>query len=503
MRFRWEKKYLYGGITASCVIVFSIMFFVLLNNIQILTNFFSRVGVILTPFTIAFVMAYLLNPIMSYIESQWIDKLYFKIQENNPKFEIKKYKKFKRAIAIILSLAFGFAVIGSVFVMILPELYTSVAGIISNLPMYFANLQNFLDNTIEDMPWIEDYISIDIRQIGDQITSMITGLLPEIDNIINNITAGVMGIVTIVKNVFIAVVLCVYILSSKEMFGAQSRKFLFAVFPVKFANSVIRTSKHSDKVFGGFIVGKLIDSLIIGILCFIGLTGITILSPFEMPFILLISTVIGITNIIPFFGPFIGGVPCGVLIFLVDPMATLIFAIFILVLQQIDGNIIGPKILGDSTGLSAFWVMFAILLGGGLFGVAGMLLGVPTFSVCYSILTGFFNNILKHKGLPNDTLSYYDISEIDESDSNSYYMNYIDDQSTDPNETVIIIESKNPSNKTENKQSNVVDDISPHEQSVAHEQPIANEQSVENEQPIARNKNNQTSSNKKKSKKKK
>lgn len=443
MKFRWEKKYIYGGITASCVIVFSIMFFLFLNNLAVFRDFFVRIAVILTPFTIAFVMAYLLNPIMKFIESQWIDTLYDKFKQKNSSFELKKYEKIKRSVAITLSMIFGFALIASVFVMILPELYNSVMGIISNISLYIANIQGLLSNIIESFPWIIDFLPEDtnVEQVGEQLLTYATNILPAVESIIGNVTAGLVGVVTVVKNVFIAVVLCIYLLSSKEMFIAQIRKLLYAILPIKATNSILRTLKHSDKVFGGFIVGKLIDSLIIGILCFIGLTAITYMSPFEMPFILLISTVIGITNIIPFFGPFIGGVPCGVLIFLVDPMATLIFAIFILVLQQIDGNIIGPKILGDSTGLTAFWVMFAILLGGGLFGVAGMLLGVPTFSVLYSIMTNFFENVLERKGLSKRTADYYNVTELDETLTKNYYVDYIEEE-----ENVIIIEGTDTPN---------------------------------------------------------
>ncbi len=194
---------------------------------------------------------------------------------------------------------------------------------------------------------------------------------------------------------------------SKEKFGKQSKKIVYAVFKPSHANMILHLTLKSNEIFGGFIIGKLIDSAIIGVLCFIGL------SLLNMPYALLVSVIVGVTNVIPFFGPYIGAIPSAVLIMLADPRKGLYFILFILVLQQIDGNIIGPKILGDSTGLSAFWVVFSILLGGGLFGFVGMILGVPTFAVIYYVINMLINHRLEVKKLPTETECYDKLSYVD------------------------------------------------------------------------------------------
>ncbi|WP_346873677.1 AI-2E family transporter [Clostridium sp. UBA5988] len=199
---------------------------------------------------------------------------------------------------------------------------------------------------------------------------------------------------------FIATIISIYLLAGKEKFFAQIKKFLYAMLPEKPVKYVIELTRSSHKTFIGFLGGKLLDSLIIGVICFVGM------KIFKMPYPLLVSFIIGITNIVPVFGPFIGAVPSVIIIFITSPIKALWFILFILVLQQFDGNILGPKILGNSTGLTAFWVMFAILLGNGLFGVVGMILGVPTFAVIYSIIVSVINNALKEKGLPVEAKEY-------------------------------------------------------------------------------------------------
>ena len=205
-------------------------------------------------------------------------------------------------------------------------------------------------------------------------------------------------------NFFIAI----YVLNSKQLFAAQAKKLLYGCLSTRRANIVLDNARFTHRVFGGFINGKLLDSLIIGILCFVGMTAL------RMPYAMLISVVVGVTNIIPFFGPFIGAIPSGLLILLIDPLKALYFVLFILALQQFDGNILGPKILGDSTGLSSFWVMFAILLAGGLFGFVGMVVGVPLFAVLYSILSGLVCHSLRRRGMPEETQAYYELDHVDE-----------------------------------------------------------------------------------------
>ena len=214
-----------------------------------------------------------------------------------------------------------------------------------------------------------------------------------------------MGTLGTMVDILVALVICVYILNSKEIFVAQSRKLVLAVFKKERAEKFFELGRISNQTFGGFINGKIIDSAIIGVLCFIAMTLLNI------PMTMLISVVIGVTNIIPFFGPFIGAIPSIIILLIVEPVAALKFGIMILILQQLDGNIIGPKILGKTTRLASFWVMFAIIVGGGLFGFPGMILGVPVFAILYTYISRGVNNRLKEKQLATRTLVYEDFSK--------------------------------------------------------------------------------------------
>ena len=209
-----------------------------------------------------------------------------------------------------------------------------------------------------------------------------------------------MNILNEVLNFLIGLIVSVYLLFSKEQYSAQCKKMTYAFLKTNHANMLLHLTKKSNEIFGGFIIGKIIDSAIIGVLCFIGLSLI------KMPYTLLVSVIVGVTNVIPFFGPYIGAIPSAFLILLSDPKKGLYFIIFILVLQQIDGNVIGPKILGNSTGLSPFWVVFSILIGGGMFGFVGMIMGVPTFAVIYYIISMITSQRLERKNLPLTTVHY-------------------------------------------------------------------------------------------------
>ncbi len=400
MKFRWEKKYLYWGITAFLVIVSSISFFVLLNKINVVVKGLGILATILMPFILGCSFAYLLNPIMDFIEKKWIIPLLQK-QKN------KKFMRAARFISITISLIFALTILTGLSIMVIPQLFESIVHVVNNLPGYSANLESWVLDLVKSNVDLQVMLSEQFENLNILITDWAkTNLLPQINSIISSITSGVLGVLSVLKNIFIGLIISVYVLASKERFFAQSKRVLYAIFPVKASNVVLKTTRNCDKVFGGFIIGKIIDSAIIGVLCFIGM------NIFSMPFPLLISVIIGVTNVIPFFGPFIGAIPSGLLILMIDPLSCLYFGIFILALQQFDGNILGPKILGDSTGLTAFWVMFAILISGGMFGFIGMLVGVPAFAVVYSIIAELVEARLKRRELPSKTSDYYDIDYI-------------------------------------------------------------------------------------------
>ncbi len=232
--------------------------------------------------------------------------------------------------------------------------------------------------------------------------------MPQFNDLIASFTLGVIEVFGAFFNFLVGIVVSVYLLNSKDLFCAQFKKILYAFVPAKSANEFISTVRRAHKIFGGFVTGKLLDSLIIGMLCFI------VMTIFNWPYAMLISVIIAVTNIIPFFGPFIGGIPSALLILMVEPITSLYFGIFVLILQQFDGNILGPKILGDSTGLSSFWVIFSLLVFGGFFGFVGMAIGVPTFAVFYTLITDKIYNSLEKKKLPTDTQKFEGMEYLSE-----------------------------------------------------------------------------------------
>ena len=261
---------------------------------------------------------------------------------------------------------------------------------------------------MRENPVVEQYATKIFGNLTDALTNWAQNtLLPSMDGVIVNITTGVYGVLKVVYNIVIGIIVSVYILYNRETFRAHAMKLLYCICSTKTAKSISEALKFTDKTFMGFITGKLLDSAIIGVICYIGCLIM------NMPYALLVSVIVGVTNVIPFFGPFIGAIPSALLILLVDPWKCLIFVIFIIILQQVDGNIIGPKILGGSIGINGFWVMFSIIMFGGLFGFWGMLLGVPVFVVIYTGITRLVNKHLRKKDLPDDPEMYSDLDHID------------------------------------------------------------------------------------------
>lgn len=373
--------------TISNIIVVSvgiILFFIIKN----LGGIFNKVGEIiklLMPFIYGFSMAYLLAIPLKFLEDKVL------------KFMDKKNQyKAKRFISITITYISAAILISIVFSILVPELSRSIYTLLENIPEYIKALEEYINNIVIALnlngDMVEDIVK-DFNSISKYITSIAGTAVLDLFQFSANITQYIL-------NIFIATIISIYLLAGKEKFFAQIKKFLYAMLPEKPVKYVIELTRSSHKTFIGFLSGKLLDSLIIGIICFVGM------KIFKMPYPLLVSFIIGITNIVPVFGPFIGAVPSVIIIFIASPIKALWFILFILVLQQFDGNILGPKILGNSTGLTAFWVMFAILLGNGLFGVVGMILGVPTFAVIYSIIVSVINNALKEKGLPVEAKEY-------------------------------------------------------------------------------------------------
>lgn len=373
--------------TISNIIVVSvgiILFFIIKN----LGGIFNKVGEViklLMPFIYGFSMAYLLAIPLKFLEDKVL------------KFMDKKNQyKAKRFISITITYISAAILISIVFSILVPELSRSIYTLLENIPDYIKALEEYINNIVIALnlngDMVEDIVK-DFNSISKYITSIAGTAVLDLFQFSANITQYIL-------NIFIATIISIYLLAGKEKFFAQIKKFLYAMLPEKPVKYVIELTRSSHKTFIGFLGGKLLDSLIIGIICFVGM------KIFKMPYPLLVSFIIGITNIVPVFGPFIGAVPSVIIIFIASPIKALWFILFILVLQQFDGNILGPKILGNSTGLTAFWVMFAILLGNGLFGVVGMILGVPTFAVIYSIIVSVINNALKEKGLPVEAKEY-------------------------------------------------------------------------------------------------
>ena len=382
------------GMTMFLVIMACVVLYFALLRLDSITNAVSMVIDVLKPILYGMVIAYLLNPIVKQVARILFPRLEKYMQKN-------RATKCSRGIGVILSLVFLFALITALCNMLIPELVKSIRDLIITLPGQLNNVVDWFNH----LQASDTAMGILMRNALEEGTTTLqnwlrTDLMPQVNTIMSNLTVGVLNILNEVLNFLIGLIVSVYLLFSKEQYSAQCKKMTYAFLKTNHANMLLHLTKKSNEIFGGFIIGKIIDSAIIGVLCFIGLSLI------KMPYTLLVSVIVGVTNVIPFFGPYIGAIPSAFLILLSDPKKGLYFIIFILVLQQIDGNVIGPKILGNSTGLSPFWVVFSILIGGGMFGFVGMIMGVPTFAVIYYIISMITSQRLERKNLPLTTVHY-------------------------------------------------------------------------------------------------
>lgn len=392
------------GMTYFVVISAGIAFYFILLRLTDLSFVFMKAVDVLKPFLYGALIAFLLNPIV-----KQVDAILIPVLEKRTKSR-EQAEKLSRTAGIFISLVILVAIITALFNMLIPELYKSIRSLVFTLPRQINGLVEQLNEIVKD----ESNIGILLQTVVGQATETFQNWLRnnffrQANDIMTILTTGVIDFIGEIFNALIGLIVSIYMLYSKEMFGKQGKKVTYALFSPRHANIILHVTQKANEIFGGFLVGKIVDSMIIGLLCFLGL------SVMNMPYSLLVSVIVGVTNVIPFFGPYIGAIPSTILILLADPVKGLYFLIFILVLQQLDGNFIGPKILGSSTGLSSFWVIFAILLGGGMFGFVGMLLGVPTFAVIYYIIQMLINGRLHSKNLPEGTEYYDEFSFVDDS----------------------------------------------------------------------------------------
>ena len=400
------SQYIGWGITAFAVIAAGVLFYFSIDYMGDLVKAIRSLMGILSPFIWGLVISYLLVPSMMMYERKLFRPLVAYIKKRRPK--VKLSKKLPRVLALILAEIVMLLLITALIYLIVPQVYDSISAIITNSPAYFESASKAIDNLLHDFPEIEMYATKVFGNITETLTKWATNtLLPSMENIVTNITTGVFSVVKAVYNIAIGMIVSIYILYNKEPFIAHYRKALYCIFKPEKARKISSALRFADRTFMGFIVGKLLDSAIIGMICYVGCVVM------RMPYDLLISVIIGVTNIIPFFGPFIGAIPSALLVLLVDPKMCLWFVIFIIVLQQIDGNIIGPKILGTSIGINGFWVLFSIVFFGGLFGFWGMLLGVPTFVIIYTAVERAVNRKLESRDLPTDASVYANLDYID------------------------------------------------------------------------------------------
>ena len=402
--FNWDKKYLYWGVTAFCVIACSILFYMALAYLPVIGTALKSLARILSPFIWGLIITYLLAPLYKGLYQGFFlpltEKLSGKKKKTSP--------KLAKALSVLLSIIVFLAMITALVYLIIPQLYSSVETIVNNSPGYIDKLSEWSKNTLANYPELRDFVTEKFAEINTNLFTWIRDtILPGLGSFVSNITAGVYYFLRAVYNIVIGIIVSAYLLSNMETASARAKRLCYCVFGVEWAEKIRSAIRFTDRTFMGFINGKLLDSAIIGLICYV------VCAILKMPYALLVSVIIGVTNIIPFFGPLIGAIPSAFIILLVDPLKALIFVIFIIILQQVDGNIIGPKILGSSIGINGFWVMFSIILGAGLFSFWGMLLGVPVFVVIYTGITILVERKLKKRSLPVDPEDYADLDHID------------------------------------------------------------------------------------------
>lgn len=385
MKIDWNRKYTTVAVYSFIVIACSIVFYLISSQVKVFSSKISDFIAILYPFIIGFAIAYLLNFILKFIENRII-------------FEKMKGKSPAKVRAISMIITYFVAgTLCYLFVhFVWPELLESIIGLFNDIPNYVNNATVMINKLIEEFnltPASMEILESKWKELTDFIMNFMTDIIPVIGNTI-------MVVISSLWNIVLGVIVSIYLLKDKEKFFAISKKITYAIFNREHSYKILELTHRANKIFGKFLGGKILDSFIIAIITFV------VLTIFKMPYTLLVTVIVGVTNVIPFFGPFFGAIPSVILVRFVSPIKAFWLLIIILIIQQLDGNVIGPKILGDSIGVSAFWILFALLIAGKFLGLVGMLLGVPLFAFIYSIIKDVTEERLDKKGLPVNTDDY-------------------------------------------------------------------------------------------------
>ncbi|MCI8809007.1 MAG: AI-2E family transporter [Oscillibacter sp.] len=391
-----ENGHIALGVTVFCTVAAILLFYDTLFGGKVVLKVGSQFLTSVQPILYGAFIAYLLAPMVNCFEEVLFTGAMQRAKDNG-----RSIHAGIRAASMLLTwavIAF-FAYLLASF--LLPELYKSILQLVTSADDYYRTISDWVMHLLETNPTVAGWVSQQMSGYFTDINNWLTkGVLPQIQTVMTTVSGGVISLLNFAKNMLVGIIVSVYLLATKEHCSAYGRKLICALFSQENVRWVLRGVRKMDSIFSGFVRGKLLDSIIIGILCF---AGCSILG---FPYTPLVSVFVGVTNIIPFFGPFLGAIPSTFLILLVSPMKALYFLFFVLALQQLDGNVIGPKILGDKTGLSSLWVIVAILVGGSFFGVPGMFFGVPVCACFYCAANFILDVRLRKKGLPAEIKAY-------------------------------------------------------------------------------------------------
>lgn len=432
MKNKPDQNQINWGITIFVVAVAIMIASYIIFNGSVVMKSLNEMLDSITGVILGLVIAYILIPVLNGIERHLLIPIYKNngVDVSFAKSADRKKRKQMRGVAVLLTIVLFIMLVYALIMIIVPQLISSIREIVNNFPMYIRNIDDYSNALLENNPDLQEFIDSQLDSyyatLSSFVTTNIKPYLPEWQTIVKVASRSVMSGVGAVIDIIVGVIVAIYVLNSKERFTTRGKKMVYAFFKENVASEIISAFRYSHRVFESFIGGKIVDSIIIGIICYIGCLILKINYP------VLISVIVGVTNVIPFFGPYIGGAAGALLLVLIDPIQALIFLIFVIVLQQFDGNILGPAILGGSTGLSSFWVIFSIMFFGGLWGVVGWLVGVPIFAVFYAFFSRLTNHYLRKKDLSTDTSDYYDLAYIE----NGEYKALSDASNTKYNATV-------------------------------------------------------------------